>query len=73
MFLLITPICLSSQLMGLNTGSKIMNQPRVLKAVGTIQGIITTARMGLLNRMRLFKVSANPRPKTALKGTVMRA
>src|SRR4030042_6073329 len=40
-FLLIKPKFLKSQLIGLKTGSKIMNQPRELSAVGTIQGIIT--------------------------------
>ena len=73
MFCLIRPRCFSSQEIGLNTGSKIINQPRVLRAVGTIQGIITAARIGLLNRMRLFSTNASPRPKIALNGTVTRA
>ena len=59
--------------MGLNTGSKIMNQPRVDSAVGTIQGIITAARIGLLNCMWLFSTSAKPRPRAALNGTVTMA
>ena len=73
MFLLIKPICLKSQLIGLKTGSKIMNQPRELSAVGTIQGIITAARIGLLNRICRFKTKASPKPSMALKGTVTRA
>ena len=53
--------------MGLNTGSKIMNQPRVDSAVGTIQGIITAARIGLLNRMWLFSTSAKPQAQCRLE------
>ena len=68
MFCLIRPRCLNNQEKGLNTGSKIMNQPRVESAVGTIQGIITAARTGLLNRMLLFRTSASPRPSAALNG-----
>jgi len=41
MFVLIRPKCFNNHERGLNTGSKIMNQPRVESAVGTIQGIIT--------------------------------
>ena len=36
--------------------------------MGTIQGIITAARIGLLNRMCLFKTSASPRPEHRLEG-----
>ncbi len=73
MFCLIRPRFFNSQEIGLNTGSKIMNQPRELRAVGTIQGIITAARSGLLKRMRLFRTNAIPRPKIALNGTVTSA
>src|SRR5512143_1712537 len=73
MFCLITPRDLSSQEMGLKTGSRIMNQPSVESAVGTIHGIITAARTGLLKRIRVFRTMANPSPNAALKGTVTMA
>src|SRR4030042_1656672 len=73
MFCLITPRDLSSQEMGLKTGSKIMNQPSVESAVGTIHGTITAARIGLLKRMRLVATLDSPSPRIALKGTVTMA
>jgi hypothetical protein len=73
MFCLIRPSDLKSQETGLNTGSKIMNQPSDDRAVGTIQGIITAARIGLLKRMRLLRIIASPNPSAALKGTVTMA
>jgi len=59
--------------MGLKTGSKIMYQPSADRAVGTIQGIMTAARIGLLKRMRFVRINASPSPNTALKGTVTMA
>ena len=70
---LMRPKCLNNHEKGLNTGSKIMNQPRVESAVGTIQGIITAARIGLLNRICWFSTRARPRPRAALNGTVTMA
>jgi hypothetical protein len=72
-FFEMTPRDLRSHEMGLNTGSKIMNQPRVERAVGTIHGIMTAARIGLLKRMRLLRTIASPNPSIALKGTVTMA
>ena len=68
-----TPIDLKNQEIGLKTGSRIMNQPKELSAVGTIQGIITARPDWTAEAHAVAQGQGQPQPQHRFKGTVTNA
>ena len=67
-FCLISPQCFNSHENGLKIGSKSISHPKLLSAVGTMNGIRTAARIALRQGIAVFSTRASPKPSASLKG-----